>query len=286
MQRYSAFFQTLHDETDPTGYLGRGTHYSVLRAVVFHDPMGRPVSKGHFADFAVIWDEDHDLRVMEPVEEIYHRGLLSSFLMFGEHKGSFTAIVSNEVSSFSERIPFNPLFLKKVDELQLSQRAYFCLKNENVVYVGDLVQKFESEMLRIPSFGRKALNEVKEALLQMGLHLGTEEVPGWPPENIDELVRLGILRNNMGHNNMGLLSKEVNAICQSLHDPWTSNVLALGTGNNPIIQDENEKVSLYLKNLMMLWELGIATSQRQKHAMSASNVIRHMNQSKQAAIEA
>jgi len=204
--------------------------------------------------------------------------------MFGEHKGSFTAIVSSEVASFSERIPFNPLFLKKVDQLQLLQRSHFCLQNENIVYVGDLVQKYESEMLRVPNFGRKALNDVKEALRQMGLHLGAEEVPGWPPENIDDLVkdieRIGFLRD------MGFLGMEVKAICQSLNDPWTSSVVALGAENNPIIQDENEKVSLYLKNLMMLWELGIATSQRQKHAMTASNVIRRMNQSKQAAIEA
>jgi hypothetical protein len=76
MQTYSDFFKTLHDETSPTGYLGRGTHHSVLRALVFHDPMGKPLPEGQFADFAVIWDEDHDTRVMEPIEEIYRRGLV------------------------------------------------------------------------------------------------------------------------------------------------------------------------------------------------------------------
>jgi hypothetical protein len=91
MQTYSAFFKTLHDETGPTGYLGRGTHYSVLRAVVFHAPNGAHLPEGQFADFAVIWDEDHDVRVIRPIEEIYRRGLLSSFLMFGEQRGLFTA---------------------------------------------------------------------------------------------------------------------------------------------------------------------------------------------------
>ena len=82
MQAYSDFFQTLHDETSPTGYLGRGTHCSVLRAVVFHDPMGKPLPEGQFTDFAVIWDEDHDTRVIEPIEEILSPcgGLLSSYL--------------------------------------------------------------------------------------------------------------------------------------------------------------------------------------------------------------
>ena len=77
---------------------------------------------------------------------------------------------------------------KKVDELELSVRSANCLKNDNIVYIGDLVQKSEAEMLRTPNFGRKSLNEIKEVLAQMGLHLGME-VPGWPPENIDELAK-------------------------------------------------------------------------------------------------
>jgi DNA-directed RNA polymerase subunit alpha len=91
----------------------------------------------------------------------------------------------------AEAIPdlaFNPAFLKKVDELELSVRSANCLKNDNIVYIGDLVQKSEAEMLRTPNFGRKSLNEIKEVLAQMGLHLGME-VPGWPPENIEELAK-------------------------------------------------------------------------------------------------
>ena len=85
-------------------------------------------------------------------------------------------------------LPFNPNLLRKVDELELSVRSANCLKNDNIVYIGDLVQKTEAEMLRTPNFGRKSLNEIKEVLTQMGLHLGME-VPGWPPENIEELAR-------------------------------------------------------------------------------------------------
>ena len=71
---------------------------------------------------------------------------------------------------------------------RLSVRSANCLKNDNIVYIGDLVQKTEAEMLRTPNFGRKSLNEIKEVLAQMGLHLGME-VPGWPPENIEELAK-------------------------------------------------------------------------------------------------
>jgi DNA-directed RNA polymerase subunit alpha len=85
-------------------------------------------------------------------------------------------------------LPFNPNLLRKVDELELSVRSANCLKNDNIVYIGDLVQKTEAEMLRTPNFGRKSLNEIKEVLSQMGLHLGME-VAGWPPDNIEELAR-------------------------------------------------------------------------------------------------
>jgi len=84
--------------------------------------------------------------------------------------------------------PFNPAFLTRVDELELSVRTSNCLKSHNIVYIGDLVQKSEAEMLRTPNFGRKCLNEIKEVLAQVGLHLGMEE-PGWPPDNIDELAK-------------------------------------------------------------------------------------------------
>jgi hypothetical protein len=251
MQTYSDFFKTLHDETNPTGYLGRGTHYSVLRAVVFHDPIGTPLPEGDFTDFAVVWDEDHDLRVIEPIEEIYRRGLLSSFLIFGERKGSFTAIQSDKIL---RAIPFNPAFLRRVDELQISGRAANGLACDNVVYIGDLVQKTEAEMEHIPNFGRFSLREIKGLLAQMGLHLGMA-VPGWPPKNIESLVK----DEKHLEEHKKRLETEINEICQSLNDPWTSTVVAFGSGSNPIIQDEDGKVNLYLQNLKMLWQLGIAT---------------------------
>ena len=82
----------------------------------------------------------------------------------------------------------NRYLLKKVDELELSVRSANCLKNDNIIYIGDLVQKSESEMLRTPNFGRKSLNEIKEVLQAMGLHLGMQ-IPGWPPENIEEMAK-------------------------------------------------------------------------------------------------
>lgn len=85
-------------------------------------------------------------------------------------------------------LKFNPNLLKRVEELELSVRSANCLKNDNIVYIGDLVQKSEAEMLKTPNFGRKSLNEIKEVLANMGLRLGME-VTGWPPENIEDLAK-------------------------------------------------------------------------------------------------
>lgn len=91
-----------------------------------------------------------------------------------------------EVEEVTEQpLPFNPNLLRKVDDLELSVRSMNCLKSDNVVYIGDLVQKSESEMLRTPNFGRKSLNEIKEVLSQMGLYLGMQ-VTGWPLENMED----------------------------------------------------------------------------------------------------
>ncbi len=106
---------------------------------------------------------------------------LSIFVNFEEPQRE---VVQEQVTELA----FNPALLKKVDELELSVRSANCLKNDNIVYIGDLIQKTEAEMLRTPNFGRKSLNEIKEVLASMGLHLGME-IPAWPPENIEELAK-------------------------------------------------------------------------------------------------
>ncbi|AGA64426.1 DNA-directed RNA polymerase alpha subunit [Liberibacter crescens BT-1] len=85
-------------------------------------------------------------------------------------------------------LAFNPALLKKVDELELSVRSANCLRNDNIVYIGDLIQKTEAEMLRTANFGRKSLHEIKEVLASMGLHLGMD-IPIWPPDNIEDLAK-------------------------------------------------------------------------------------------------
>lgn len=103
MKKYSEFFQTLHDEEGPTGHLGRGTHYSILRSITWQDDKFRKLEKACFHDFAVIWDEDHDERVIQAIESLYCEGLLSGAIAVGERKGSLTLVLSRHAfSSFKE----------------------------------------------------------------------------------------------------------------------------------------------------------------------------------------
>jgi DNA-directed RNA polymerase subunit alpha len=101
---------------------------------------------------------------------------------------NFEEEVEEVESEQDQPLPFNPNLLKKVEDLELSVRSMNCLKNDNIVYIGDLVKKTEGEMLRTPNFGRKSLNEIKEVLSQMGLYLGMQ-VSGWPLENVDDVVK-------------------------------------------------------------------------------------------------
>ena len=106
---------------------------------------------------------------------------LSMFINFEEPK----IVIPQQKPAEPE---FNKNLFRKVDELELSVRSMNCLNNDNIIYIGDLVQKTEGEMLRTPNFGRKSLNEIKEVLSSMSLYLGME-VPNWPPENITELSK-------------------------------------------------------------------------------------------------
>lgn len=105
---------------------------------------------------------------------------LQTFISFEE--------VQEEKDEDEETLSFDSNLLKKVDELELSVRSQNCLKNDNIVYIGDLVRKSEAEMLKTPNFGRKSLNEIKEVLVSMNLRFGME-IEGWPPENIEEISR-------------------------------------------------------------------------------------------------
>lgn len=94
-----------------------------------------------------------------------------------------------------KKILFDLNLLKKVSDLELSVRSQNCLKNDDIVYIGDLVTKSDAQMLKTPNFGKKSLNEIKELLLEMDLKFGME-IENWPPENIK-----GLIEEYLGENN-------------------------------------------------------------------------------------
>jgi DNA-directed RNA polymerase subunit alpha len=170
-------------EDAPIGLIPVDSLYSPVRKVSYRVENTR---EGQILDYDKLTMQIETNGALSPDDAVAYaarilQDQLNVFVNFEEPRGAV------EPSPIPE-LAFNPAFLKKVDELELSVRSANCLKNDNIVYIGDLVQKSEAEMLRTPNFGRKSLNEIKEVLAQMGLHLGME-ITGWPPDNIDELAK-------------------------------------------------------------------------------------------------
>jgi len=88
-----------------------------------------------------------------------------------------------EGANEEEENQVDPVLLRPVDELELTVRSANCLKTESVMYIGDLVQKTEVELLRTPNLGKKSLTEIKEILESNGLTLGMK-LENWPPSNL------------------------------------------------------------------------------------------------------
>ena len=100
------------------------------------------------------------------------------------------AQLEGEISTFADapsprNTQFDPILLRPVDELELTVRSANCLKAENIYYIGDLIQRTETELLKTPNLGRKSLNEIKEVLASRGLTLGAR-LENWPPQGLDK----------------------------------------------------------------------------------------------------
>ncbi|HWF00361.1 MAG TPA: DNA-directed RNA polymerase subunit alpha [Caulobacteraceae bacterium] len=170
-------------EDAPIGLIAVDALYSPVRRVAYRV---EPTRQGQSLDYDKLIMEVETNGAVSPVDAVAYaarilQDQLQVFITFEEPKKKLEGEAKPD-------LPFNPALLKKVDELELSVRSANCLKNDNIVYIGDLIQKTEAEMLRTPNFGRKSLNEIKEVLTNMGLHLGMD-VPNWPPENIEDLAK-------------------------------------------------------------------------------------------------
>ncbi len=170
-------------EDDPIGLIPVDSIYSPVRRVSYKV---EPTRVGQVTDYdrLVLTVETNGAVKPEDAVALAARILQDQLQLFINFEEPEEARASAPI----DNLPFNRNLLRRVDELELSVRSANCLKNDNIVYIGDLVQKTEQEMLRTPNFGRKSLNEIKEVLASMGLSLGMK-IEGWPPENIEELAR-------------------------------------------------------------------------------------------------
>jgi DNA-directed RNA polymerase subunit alpha len=172
-------------EDAPIGLIGVDALYSPVKRVAYRVEDTR---EGQVLDYDKLTLEVETNGAISPEDAVAYaaRILQDQFQIFVnfDEPNQARGVVEDDKPD----LDFNPALLTKVDELELSVRSANCLKNDNIVYIGDLIQKSEAEMLRTPNFGRKSLNEIKEVLAQMGLHLGME-APNWPPENIEDLAK-------------------------------------------------------------------------------------------------
>ena len=109
------------------------------------------------------------------------RILVEQLSVFASLEGAEKALEAAGAASAQQ---FDPILLRPVDDLELTVRSANCLKAENIYYIGDLIQRSETELLKTPNLGRKSLNEIKEVLAARGLTLGMK-LESWPPAELD-----------------------------------------------------------------------------------------------------
>ena len=174
----------LRKEDTPIGLIPVDALFSPVRKVAYKVENSRVGQVTDYDKLSLTVETDGSMSPEDAIG-IAARILQDQLQLFVNFEGQRTEVRTEAAVG---ELPFNRNLLRKVDELELSVRSANCLKSDNIVYIGDLVQKSEGEMLRTPNFGRKSLNEIKEVLTQMGLTLGMQ-IPNWPPENIEDLAR-------------------------------------------------------------------------------------------------
>ena len=169
-------------EECPIGLLPVDSIYSPVKSVVYQVENARVGQQTDY-DKLIMTVETNGVVTPEDAVALSARILQEQLKPFITFEEPAEATIEEKIAD----LPFNQNLLRKVDDMELSVRSANCLKNDNLRYIGDLVQKTEAEMLRTPNFGRKSLNEIKELLAMYDLHLGMQ-VENWPPENLEELA--------------------------------------------------------------------------------------------------
>ena len=163
------------DEGQETGLLRLDATYSPVKRVTYQVDNARVEQRTNLDRLTIDIDTDGTLDAEEilRISATILQHQLSAFAELGRLE---------EVIEEQEEVKIDPIMLRPVDELELTVRSANCLKAENIHYIGDLVTRMESDLLRTPNLGKKSLNEIKEVLLSRGLSLGLI-LENWPPES-------------------------------------------------------------------------------------------------------
>lgn len=172
--------RVLGDETRPVGVIMMDALYSPVKKVAFSVESAR-VEQRTDLDKLVLEIETNG--VIEPEEAVRSaaRLLIEQLTSFADLKGVTLPSEQPRVSSPT----VDPILTRPVDELELTVRSANCLKAENIYYIGDLIQRTETELLKTPNLGRKSLNEIKDVLAARGLTLGMK-LENWPPAGLEK----------------------------------------------------------------------------------------------------
>jgi DNA-directed RNA polymerase subunit alpha len=170
--------RAIPDETKGIGKLILDASFSPVRRVSYQVESAR-VEQRTDLDKLIMDIETNG--AIEPEEAIRYaaRILMDQLSVFADLEGTPMAIEQPK----SPQV--DPVLLRPVDDLELTVRSANCLKAENIYYIGDLIQRTETELLKTPNLGRKSLNEIKEVLASRGLTLGMK-LENWPPAGLDK----------------------------------------------------------------------------------------------------
>lgn len=176
--------RVLSDDSRPVGVILVDALYSPVKKVSFNVESAR-VEQRTDLDKLILEIETNG--VIEPAEAVRYaaRVLIEQLASFADLQGVSPLSDVSSMKLVSPQSSIDPILLRPVDELELTVRSANCLKAENIYYIGDLIQRTETELLKTPNLGRKSLNEIKDVLAARGLTLGMK-LENWPPAGLDK----------------------------------------------------------------------------------------------------
>jgi DNA-directed RNA polymerase subunit alpha len=176
--------RVLSDESRPVGVILVDALYSPVKKVSFNVESAR-VEQRTDLDKLILEIETNG--VIEPAEAVRYaaRVLIEQLASFADLQGVSPLSDVSSMKLVAPQSSIDPILLRPVDELELTVRSANCLKAENIYYIGDLIQRTETELLKTPNLGRKSLNEIKDVLAARGLTLGMK-LENWPPAGLDK----------------------------------------------------------------------------------------------------